>query len=319
MNILSVDMETSVDLQKPRFAPIVLFVYKRLDVLTKSIESLKNNPQASYCDLHIFSDGPKGESDKAEVCRVRSFIKTVKGFKSVVIHESEVNKGLAKSIIEGVSKILEISDSVIVLEDDLVVSDNFLSFMNQALRCFAGDAKVFSVAGYTYPIELPDADYYVTMRASSNGWGTWRDRWERVDWKVVDYPLLRQRRNRRDFNKMGSDLSRMLKRQMKGKINSWAIRWTFQQYREQTLTIYPTISKVINIGFGDGATHTRNGASRLWTKLDVSGKQVFDFNSGLDLKEFYLNQFLHNYSIKTRIYYKIADFLFVLRRKCILL
>lgn len=135
-------------------APIVLFTYKRLNTLKQTIESLQQNYLATESDLYIFSDAAKGIEDKESVDSVRNYIKTIKGFKSVTITESEVNKGLATSIIEGVSQILKTHETVIVLEDDLVSTNNFLDFMNESLTKYEDETAIFSISGFSFNLNL---------------------------------------------------------------------------------------------------------------------------------------------------------------------
>src|SRR4051812_5326153 len=118
------------------YSPVLLFCYNRRGVLESTVKSLMANQGAGNTDLFIFSDGAKKPDDVATISELRSYLKTIKGFKSITISESEVNKGLAKSIIDGVSKVFETHRSVIVLEDDLLTSANFLSYMNQCLELY---------------------------------------------------------------------------------------------------------------------------------------------------------------------------------------
>ena len=106
------------------------------------------------------------------------------------IYESPYNKGLACSIIDGVTKIVNDYEKIIVLEDDLITTPNFLNFMNQALHFYITDATIFSISGYTLNLpSLPSysKDFYLGYRGSSWGWGTWKDRWDEVDWEIKDY------------------------------------------------------------------------------------------------------------------------------------
>jgi hypothetical protein len=293
-------------------APVCLFVYKRLDTLKETVKSLQKNELAQQSDLYIFSDAAGKASDEAAVDSVRSFCKAITGFKSVSIVHSERNLGLAASVIKGVSSIIDEYDKVIVLEDDLVVSQNFLNFMNEALDFFKGNNRMFSVAGYSSPMQsIENEDVYFTKRASCWGWGTWKDKWDTIDWNVKDYEhFIRDRRMQRQFNLMGSDLTGMLKKQQEGKINSWAIRWTYEQFKRDQYTVFPVISKVSNEGFGEQATHTsKNNRSRFSTILDTSGKTKFRFPEEPYLEPHYLRQFTDRYSIKTRALYKIKSIL----------
>lgn len=289
-------------------APILLFCYKRLAVLERTIDALQNNFLAEQSDLYVFSDGAKKDEDKEEIEQVRLFLKSITGFKSVKVFEAPTNVGLAHSIISGVSKMFQVYDRLIVLEDDLITSKNFLSYMNQALHYYE-KMDVFSISGFSFPIAgAPRDSVYFTTRSSSWGWATWRDRWENIDWQVRDYQDIKgNHKIRRRFNQMGSDLAGMLDRQMAGKIDSWAIRWCYHQFKQQSFTVFPVLSKVQNNGFGVDATHTKEVPSRYRTYLDQTDSTTFSFRSDVKLEPEIIKQFTKYYSIKSRVYYKLLN------------
>lgn len=296
------------------FAPIVLFTYKRLDTLIQTVEALQKNNLASQSDLYVFSDTEKIGEDKEYVSAVRAYVATIKGFKSITIFESKTNKGLAGSIIEGVTQVLELYDSVIVLEDDLVSSANFLNYMNEALDYYKEENKVFSVAGFSIPIAniSSESDVYFTSRSSSWGWATWKNRWDNIDWEVKDYfEFKKNRQLRRDFNKMGSDMSQMLDRQMQGKINSWAIRWCYHQFKHDLFSVHPFVSKIENVGFNSpDASNTKEKYNRYKTSLEDSSETTFRFTKEIYLDPKIIKQFVKPFTIATRIQYKIINLLF---------
>ncbi|MCF6297508.1 MAG: glycosyltransferase [Flavobacteriaceae bacterium] len=285
-------------------APICLFTYNRLDETKQTVKALQNNFLANESELFVFSDGSKKDKSKKQIDEVRVFLKTIKGFKKVTIFESDENKGLANSIISGVSKIIKEYGKVIVLEDDLISSRNFLNFMNHALIYYEHNRKIFSISGYT--LRLPslnnfDNDYYLGYRASSWGWATWTSNWVEIDWLIEDYQDFNKNRlKKKKFNKGGSDMSSMLKTQMKGKIDSWAIRWCYNQFKNQTYTVFPSISKIVNIGFGVKSTHTKSG-DQFDTILDDGKKIEFVFSNEISINEKLMKEFRQKYSIITRI------------------
>ncbi len=295
-------------------APVVLFTYKRFDTLKKTVESLQQNYLASETDLYIFSDAAKSSGDKDAVDKVRKFINKIDGFKTVTIFESKVNKGLASSIIDGVSSILKKYSKVIVLEDDLVSSRNFLNYMNEGLNYYRDKKNIFSIAGFSIPIihEQAESDVYFTSRSSSWGWATWDDRWGAIDWEVADYDKFKNNgESKKKFNKMGSDMSDMLDRQMNGKINSWAIRWCYHQFKNNLLSVHPLVSKIENIGFNSpDASNTKEKFNRYETILDSEGNVNFLFSNDISLDLKIIKQFVKPFSIKTRIKYKLLNLLF---------
>lgn len=292
-------------------APIVLFTYKRLDTLKQTVATLQLNYLALESDLYVFSDAAKGEQDFEMVSNVRNFLKTITGFKSIIIYESPVNNGLASSIIKGVSEILKKNETAIVIEDDLVSSPNFLNYMNDSLNFYRDNNKVFSIGGYSIPIKKgkSSSDIYFTSRATCWGWATWRDRWSIIDWEVKDYSEFKNNKGlRRSFNKMGSDMANMLEKQMNGKINSWAIRWCYHQFKSNLLSVHPFVSKIENIGFNSAnASNTKERFNRFKTKLDNGEKTNFLFSEEFLLDQKIIQQYTKPVSLTTRIKYKLLN------------
>lgn len=288
-------------------SPIILFTYKRLDALVLSIENLSKNYLAPESDLFIFSDGPKNDFDVDEVKKVREYLTSIKGFKSVKIFESSYNKGLANSIISGVTEIFKNHEKVIVLEDDLITSPNFLDFMNQGLEFYLNYDNVLSICGYSQIIISLSSDSYFTHRSSSWGWATWRNKWLDVDWKFSNYDSFSTNSSMiKDFNSMGSDLFKLLRDQKKGIINSWAIRFNFHQFQYNFYSVHPAISKVINLGFNDSYaenTYTRN--VRFITSLDSTDKRKFHFSVTPFIDKQIIKQFVKPFSLINRIFNRI--------------
>jgi glycosyltransferase involved in cell wall biosynthesis len=240
-------------------APIVLFTYNRPNHTRLTIEALLRNSEAKDSSLHVFSDGPKHEKAAANVLRVREYLSGVSGFKSIRVTERDHNLGLAASVISGVSEILEQHDCCIVLEDDMVCAPNFLAFMNQALTIYRDRHDVFSVTGYNYPLPIrknhPESAY-LSYRGSSWGWGTWRDRWRKVDWQVGDYAQFsNDPREQEAFSRAGEDMPNMLKMQMAGKLDSWAIRFDYAHHKNNAFCLHAVRSKIQNIGFDGSGVH----------------------------------------------------------------
>ncbi len=283
------------------YAPIALFVYKRLDLTRQTVEALQKNNLSRYSDFYIFSDAAKSEKDLAQVAAVREYIAKIDGFAKVEIIATPENLGCAHSIIGGVSKLFEKYEKIIVLEDDHVTTPNFLDYMNAALD-FYKDKNAFSVEGWCMNLKLPqgyDKDTYFLPRGPSWGWSTWRDRWQTVDWAVSDYTNFKNdRAARKKFDSGGSDLSKMLDLQMAGRIDSWAIRFAYALYKSGMLNVVPKTSKVKNIGFGSDAQHTVNDPGYPLL-MDDGSKTYFNFADNVVVDDYLLKQ---NYYYVSTIY-----------------
>ncbi|OJJ23687.1 hypothetical protein BKI52_04870 [marine bacterium AO1-C] len=246
----------------PNLAPIVLFAYNRPWHLQQTVNALLKNPLAQESILYIFSDAAKDENSQALVTQVRSYIHKITGFKKVFIAEKAKNAGLAPSVIEGVTKVLEKHQKAIVLEDDMICSKDFLKFMNDCLDFYQNQQEIFSISGYTYPINIPtdyNDDVFIFPRASSWGWGTWLNRWEKADWEMEDYAnFMKNKTAQKVFNQGGEDLTPMLIKQQKQRISSWAVRWSYTHYKHSGYCLFPIQSKIHNIGTDNSGVHTPN-------------------------------------------------------------
>lgn len=275
-------------------APICLFTYTRIEETIQTINALKCNYLANQSDLIIFSDGPKNNRAKKQIIDLRNYLKSITGFKSITIYESKVNKGLANSIIDGVTKVFNDFEKIIVLEDDLVTTPNFLDFMNQALDYYAENKVIQSVNGYSLKIKN-NKDIYFHERTFPWGWATWKNRWSKdiFDEKIINQKIKADKSLLSNFNKKcGNDMSKMLLDSLSGVINSWYARWSFNHFVKSTYAVYPNTSKIINIGFDNQGTHCI-GINTYVSNLDKQFKRNFSFVELFVLDKKTNNEFLY--------------------------
>lgn len=295
-------------------APIVLFVYNRPKHTQDMIEALAKNNFAKESDVYIFSDNAKKEKDIENVRKVRTYIDSIKQknwFANVYIEKAEKNKGLAKSVINGVTKVINKYDKVIVLEDDLIPSKVFLEYMNKALDFYEKKESIWSISGYNIPIQIPKNykfDIYLGYRGCSWGWATWKDRWNTVDWKVSDYKEFKNNyKKRKQMNRGGPDMAQMLDSQMQGLCDSWAIRWCYEQSKQNKYTIYPVKSLVINQGLDGTGTHS--GTTK---DFDVEiSERIPELYNNLPVDKEITTNFYNKY--KLGIKQKIIEILMILK------
>jgi|SRR3989338_438598 len=239
-------------------APIVLFTYNRPDHTQKTIEALLANTLSSESELFIYSDAAKNVRAEASVQAVRSYLKTISGFKKIEIIEREKNWGLADSILDGVTTIVNKYGRIIVLEDDIVTSPHFLQFMNDALELYKDEEKVMHVSGYFFPVDptgLPNTFFY--NQTSCWGWGTWARAWQKMN-TDVDY-LLKQLEKINNKNHYFKSCLSQLRANKRGDIKTWAARWQANVLINGGFCLHPSISYVENIGHdGSGMNSTNN-------------------------------------------------------------
>lgn len=251
------------------YAPILLFVYNRPEHLKQLIASLQTNAEAAQSMLFIYTDAARNKADEEQVNNVREVIRHIDGFASIEVIERATNWGLARNIIGGVTEQIRRYGRVIVLEDDLVVAPCFLRFMNDALEAYKDEPQVghIQACDFTQDASLPDT--FLIKFTGSWGWATWERAWQHFnpDGQALLNELENRRLTRRfDFNG-NYRFTRMLRRQVQGKNNSWAIRWNASLFLKDILSLNVGRSLVQNNGFDGSGTHCGGGnlyGSQLW-------------------------------------------------------
>jgi hypothetical protein len=244
----------------PACAPVALFVYNRPDHTRQTLEALARNRLADQTTLYVFSDGPKANATPAERERIRETRQLVcsrSWTKATILVEAEQNRGLADSIVSGVQRVLQEHGRVIVLEDDIVTSAGFLTYMNESLELYANDEQVMHVSGYMYPLGLQPKGTAFLRVLSCWGWATWSRAWRHYDANIETHL---QRFNSppriRKFNIEGhADFHQQLLDNRSGRIRSWAVRWYASWLSQGGLTLFPTQSLVRNIGHDGSGIH----------------------------------------------------------------
>lgn len=238
-------------------APVALFCFRRLSHLKNTIDRLQQNELAMQTPLIVYSDGPKKGEDVEKVREIRSYLKTIDGFASVTVHERSTNFGLKRSIIEGVTEVLNKYERVIVVEDDLLTSRYFLRYMNDSLDIYADNEKVISIHAYIYPVRKKLPALFFLRGADCWGWATWKRGWDLLETdgtKLLNEIKNVDRQGRFDF--YGTyPYTRMLEDQIAGRNDSWAILWYASAFLKGKLTLYPGTSLVQNIGNDHSGTH----------------------------------------------------------------
>ncbi|MFB6341501.1 glycosyltransferase family 2 protein [Saccharicrinis sp. FJH62] len=284
-------------------APVCFFTYKRLSETKLAIDALKNNYLSEKTDIYIYSDGPKYEVDSSKVDSIREYLKTITGFKSVTINNSETNLGLAGSIINGVSDVLMKYERVIVLEDDLITSPNFLNFMNQALDRYKNQDNIQTVCGFSVAIDHYSDDVYFQRRPFSWGWATWKDYWNTsiFDKKEIKEQLQNNISLIDGFKHFcGDNLGKMLLGSLDNKNDSWFVRWAFNQFLEKRYSVIPSKSLIRNIGFGIDGTHCKgiNPYTSFYADPEQTNFNLIPFS---EPDENLTKDFLHYFTLRHKV------------------
>lgn len=238
------------------FAPIAYFAFNRPLYTARTLAALGANPEAASTDLHVFVDGARDARDQAAVDEVLRMAQAAAGFRSVSVHAAASNQGLYRSITQGVSQVVAQAGRVIVVEDDILASPYFLSYMNDGLETYHDVSEVGCIHAYS-PAMQGFPDFFFLRGGDCWGWATWADRWQLYRAQTRDMigemVASRQLKAFLDINGHHS-LAHLIKR-AKGRNQSWAANWHASLFLASRLTLHPGRSFVENIGNDGTGTH----------------------------------------------------------------
>ncbi len=244
------------------FAPIAMFVFKRPEHTRRVLESLARNSEFLQSPLYIFCDGSRHPRETEAVISTRKVIDDIEHPYKVVIKRNE-NFGLAKSIQNGISQILESYEKIIVIEDDLIIAPYFLKYMNTALVKYATNENVKQISGHMFPIDFGNENSTIMLPFTTSwGWGTWSRAWiQHLEPSDDLITLLNNYKWRYRFDQNGSfPFSKMLLDRFLHKNDSWAILWYYNIFKQDGIVLFPTKTLIQNVGFDGSGIHCSNNS-----------------------------------------------------------
>ena len=269
------------------YSPIILFIYARPDHTRRTLEALSSNTLAQESDLFIYADGPKEnvtEEQRERIRQTREVARSRQWCRTVTLIESDTNKGLAASIIAGVTETVSRYGRVIVLEDDIVTGKYFLEYMNNSLERYEDEKQVWEIAGYRVPVNSNKVgSCFFSKNESCWGWATWADRWSFFKKDPGYYVSIFTEEMIREFNMDGADtnLWKQVQLNLSGEINTWAVFWDATIYIHHGLVLTPFKSLVRNIGFDN--TGENCGNSPCFSITEPINHQINDYPEEINL------------------------------------
>jgi hypothetical protein len=241
------------------WAPIALFIHNRPEHLRRTILSLQACPGYAESALYVYADGPRTSADVPAVQATRQVARELLGARATFV-ERDHNQGLASSIIAGTTEVCDRHGRVVVIEDDLRLAPQFLQFLNEGLKAYEDASRVMQVAGHMFdvPSLANEHEALFLPMTTSWGWATWKRAWDHFDPSASGWRerLAGAEADRFNVGK-NCDYAGMLKRQMTGGLDSWAIRWYYSVFVRDGLVLYPPRTLVVHEGTDGSGTHGR--------------------------------------------------------------
>lgn len=271
------------------FAPLAIFAFTRTETLRKvltSLASCENLTGDGQRPGYAFVDGPRSDADRADIECTREQLERFRRdhFPHLQIIVRETNLGNTVNMPRGIEAVLEKHGRIIVVEDDVLVSRHFLTYMDAALERYRNDRKIWCVNAWRNRfVKVPRSyphDVYLTPRNMCWGWGTWRDRWQQVDFTMADWPMFKKDPDLlAKVDQVGIELKWMLDRQYAGELHAWDVQCSFHMIQHGLYAVEPRLAMTKNIGFGTECDHCSH------PDVDISSAKFYHFNPRLPTDE----------------------------------
>lgn len=248
---------------KPGLAPIVFFAYNRPKHTRQTLDALSKNHLAAASVLYIFIDGPKDNATveaKEKIDEVKKIAREKNWCGTVNVIAAEKNNGLFKSIVNGITQTVNQFGKVIVIEDDVLVSPGFLSYMNDGLDFYEKTPAVIHISGFSRAefnaVDIKESTYFF-YHTTCWGWATWKRAWDKFTPDALSVKNAISKKG--DIKKLNMDNSFEffwgLKAIAEGKFQSWNTIWHSIVFLNNGLCLHPTKSLVSNIGHDGSGTN----------------------------------------------------------------
>ena len=256
---------------------ILLIGFNRSDLISKSIQRLKNLEEA---ELWISIDGPRkyNRRDLIEINRIKE-ICFLEKIPKENLKFNKNNLGCRKAVVDAISWFFNKVNYGLIIEDDIELDRNYIFQINDFLKIYYKEQRICSISSHNsinYPKKLRSKkDFYLMPLCRVWGWATWKDRWEnhiKSTKELEKYSLLRlffaTPIKYRTFN-----TALIIWKCLNNRFDSWDYEWNYFHILNDKKSITPKDFHILNHGFREDATHTTIDKPP-WTNIDK-----FEFNN----------------------------------------
>jgi hypothetical protein len=253
---------------------ILITAFNRPKNLKSLLQNLSTSEYPIFVSIDAARDGDVNNSKLVDECLdiANELFKT-----NGKIRIEDVNQGCFLGVSRAISWGFQHSAKLIILEDDIVPSKSFLDFAEFMLSKYEDDPRVGCIGGSNLvPIENvsdPSVDYRFSAYTTSWGWATWADRWADYEEDLSTFPIF-EYLTPKSFWSFSRRIywSEIFKATSEGLVDTWDYRWLYSNWKRNRLTVLPNSNLVLNIGFGEMATHTKDQPWWLPDNIDNSYK-----------------------------------------------
>src|SRR5882762_1833703 len=252
----------------PLHTAVLLIIFNRPETTKLVFEAIR---KAKPSRLYIAADGPRENvaSDVENCNAARKIVEHIDWDCKVETRFSDQNLNCGVAPSSAFTWFFEHEEEGIILEDDCLPSQSFFWFCQELLERYRNDHRVMHIGGNNFFNgwqKDSDYSYYFSRSGYIWGWATWRRAWEKYDYKIKSYKKVKENGFFKNFFLNRFEQMYQVEKLDKtfagnGTVDWWDYQWDFARYAHGGLAIVPNTNLVKNLGFGELATHTKNGNS----------------------------------------------------------
>jgi hypothetical protein len=249
--------------------PVLFLVFNRPEPTKEVFEAIR---RAKPKYLFVAADGARaeipGERERCE--EVRRLATAVDWDCEVSTFFHDENAGCGEAVSSAITWFFDQVEEGIILEDDCLPSPDFFRFCATLLEHYRHDTRIMQIGGVNVLLGEPlssGQSYFFSNHNNIWGWATWRRAWKHYDFDMRAYAQIAKDEFYNDqfpsvYERAYYNWSFEMIFHAKWK-SSWSYQWEFARRLNSGLTITPLKNLIVNIGFGEDATHTTSsvGAS----------------------------------------------------------
>ncbi|MFA6518481.1 MAG: glycosyltransferase family 2 protein [Candidatus Shapirobacteria bacterium] len=240
--------------------PILFIIFNRPDTTKRVFEAIR---KLKPLYLYVAADGPRlSRPSEKDLCQqTRNIIKLVDWPCKVNTLFQDNNLGCKMAVCTAITWFFNNVKQGIVLEDDCLPNPSFFPYCSQLLDKYANDKKIMTISGDNFQIEKSHDSYYFSKYSHIWGWASWARAWKHYDVKISTWPETRKKDL---FKKILPNMIvkfywyQIFDLVHNNKINTWDYQWLYCIWKNNGITIIPSVNLISNIGFGNNPTHTYN-------------------------------------------------------------
>jgi hypothetical protein len=235
--------------------PVLIVCYKRAENVRKLLTDLQ---EQGVSRIYLAIDGSKDSDQSVQNLIETDAMKFAQNFNiDLRIWKRNLNLGPAVSVITAIDWLFSYEKSGVILEDDLVISNELVSYFQNMLVRYEPNPNVMMLSGTQFIDSHSQEQLCWSSYPVIWGWATWSDRWrtcreyyanlERINWKVKG--------KERRFWKTG------VRRCDLGIQDAWDVPLAAIQLSIGSKTILPPVNLISNRGADE---HAGNTLAEIW-------------------------------------------------------